>query len=46
MVSSEEMTMFIKEIYLLIIQHNRCNSPEIKKQIHDEILILSDLINQ
>lgn len=46
MISSEEMTIFIKEIYLLIIQYNRCDSPEIKKQINEEILILSDLISQ
>ncbi|MBO1515586.1 hypothetical protein [Metabacillus bambusae] len=46
MISNEEMTMFIKEIYLLIIQYNRCDSADIKNQINNEILILSEVIKQ
>lgn len=46
MIPSNEMTIFIKEIYLLIIQYNRCDSDDIKKQIYVEIMILSDVIKQ
>jgi len=40
------MAIFIKDIYLLIIQSNSCDNADIKNQINDEALILSELIKQ
>ncbi len=45
MISSEEMTIFIEELYSLIQDYKRCNDTKLKKQIHDEILVLSEIID-
>ena len=44
MISSEEMITFIREIYLLINEYNRCDDLKIKNLINDDILFLSNII--
>lgn len=44
MISSNEMVTFIREIYLLINEYNRCTDNEIKEYIMLEITTLSDII--
>lgn len=44
MITNEEMIIFIKEIFLLINEYNRCNDEFIKSKISDEISFLSEII--
>lgn len=45
MISNEEMIIFIKQIKLLINEYNKCHDLQLKEQIYEEIVILSQLID-
>ncbi len=45
MISNEEMILFMKQINLLINEYNKCHDLQIKEQIYEEIIVLSDLID-
>ncbi|MCM3714867.1 hypothetical protein [Halalkalibacter oceani] len=44
MISNEEMIIFIKEFYLLLNEYQKCEDEALKKQIHNDILFLSEII--
>lgn len=45
MISNEELIIFMKQINLLISEYNKCHDYQIKEQIYEEIIFLSDLID-
>lgn len=45
MISNEELIIFMKQINLLINEYNKCHDHQIKEQIYEEIIVLSDLID-
>lgn len=44
MISNEEMIIFIKEFYLLLNEYQNCEDDDLKKQIKNDILFLSEII--
>ncbi|WP_157801040.1 hypothetical protein [Bacillus solitudinis] len=44
MISNEEMILFIKEIYLLTNEYEKCDEAVIKEQIYNDILFFSKII--
>lgn len=43
-IKNDEMLIFINELGLLIDEYQRCKNTEIKEQIYDDILLLSEVI--
>ncbi len=44
MISEEEMSLFVREIYLLINEYQKCPDKSLKEKIYDEIQDLSKII--
>ncbi len=45
MISNEELILFMKQINLLITEYKNCQDQQMKEQIYEEIIVLSDLID-
>ncbi|MFS0882892.1 hypothetical protein [Virgibacillus sp. 6R] len=44
MASSEEMLLYIREIYKLINEYKDCDDDDTKNKIYDNILLLSEIL--
>ena len=45
MITPEEMVIFIKDNYRLIIEYKNCSDQNIRKQIYEEILLMTEIID-